>query len=292
MKSWTHASAAALAVICIGALAVFTGKEARAEDHATPKATSPESVYVKMDYMKLSQATPREYFEVELGEWRAIQEQRIRAGVTTAWYFYEKMPGAYPDDDQDYHYITVSVFDSHDKVFDPAGTEAIFQVYPGVELQDVYDRADSVRDFVRSDLWQMTEVISPYTQSKPKSPYLTINYFDTREGSGEHLDLESNEWAGIHKERIRRGVLNSGGLFLWQPREGETRAYDYATIDYYDHLDHLRVPVNQALVQAAHPEMSEDDVTQLFHRTGQARAVHKSQLWRLIDAIEGPLEEE
>ncbi len=248
-------------------LAVCASFSLAAED--APVTSSPDSVYVKMDYMKLDDSTPREYFALELGEWRDIQEQRIRNGVTTAWYFYEVMPGD-RHDDQTYHYITVSVFDSYDKVFDEAGTEAIFDVYPGVELEELYDRADAARNFVRSDLWKLARVTSAYTENKPMSEYLVMDFYTAPDGDAPSFETDAYE------QRIRRGVLNSAAELVLRNPEDEARDYDYAMIEYYDSLLDLIAPAEQEGLQAAEPNAGE----------AAERNVFKSQIWRLIDAIE------
>ena len=285
MKSgWYSASVAALFVACVFVLGLESSSAGEAD---APRSVEPGSVFVRMDYMHLTDSTPQEYLELELGEWRAIQEQRIRRGVTTAWYFYEMMPGARKDGDQPYDYITVSVFPSYDNVFDEAATEAIFDVYPGIDLQEMYARADAARSFVRSDLFKLTRVTSPYTGSKPVSPYLVIDYFDTEGGSGGHIELETDIWAPVHEKRIRRGLLNSAAVLVWTNPDGEEeRDYDYAAISYYDTLAQLREPVDAELVRAAHPDKSTEDAARVFERTDEARATYKSQLWRLIDKIE------
>jgi hypothetical protein len=241
--------------VLVFALAV-SQPSAMAEEAAAPVPTAPESVYVKMDYMHLADSTARQYFELELGEWRPIQAQRIRAGVTTAWYFYEVMPGARPDGDQPYDYITVSVFGSYEKVFDNAGTEAIFQVYPGVELEDLYDRADTARDFVRSDLWKLTQVVSPDHGSKPVSEYLSVTFLESSDG-------EEPAVGETHADRIRQGALNSAAAFLLRNPPEEEREYDGVIIEYFDSLTDL-----------------------LASRGDDPGAAYKTQIWRLIDAIE------
>ena len=262
--------------ICAAALALGASFSLAAAD--APGTWSPDSVYVKMDYMKLDDSTPRQYFELELGEWRDIQEQRIRNGVTTAWYFYEVMPGDHHDD-QTYHYITVSVFDSYDKVFDEAGTEAIFDVYPGVELQELYDRADAARNFVRSDLWKLTGVTSAYTQSKPMSEYLVMDFFEAAPADADTHEMKD----AIHRERIRRGALNSAARLALRNPEDEARDYSYATIEYFDSLLDLIEPLDVETIQAAHPEMPEYEAARVVDAREDA---YKSQIWRLIDSIE------
>ena len=141
-------------------------------DAESPPAEDNNSVYIKMDYMSLINSTPRDYFELELGIWRRIHEERIRQGVTTAWYFYSVVPGDNTVPDLPYDYITVSVYDDYAMVFDDLSTEAIRIVYPGIDLEELYAKSDEARMFVRSDLWKMVDVVSPYTDSKPVSSWL------------------------------------------------------------------------------------------------------------------------
>ena len=260
-----------------------------ADTDLSPVETAEEkkTYYVKMDYMSLASSTPRKYFELELGIWKRIHEERIRQGVTTAWYFYSVVPGDNTVSDLSYDYITVSVYDNYDMVFDDLATEAIRIAYPGIDLEELYARSDEARAYVRSDLWKIVDVVSPYTDSKPVSEYISVNFFDSRNHNGEYMELETGFWAGIHGERIRRGNLNSEAVFLLVNAPGNERSYNYATIDYYDNLTQVRQPVDIALAKAAHPQLTESEIRDFFDRTPEARSVFKSELWRLVDYIEG-----
>jgi hypothetical protein len=251
-------------------------------------AQTEQGIYLKMDYLKVHEdSTPREYLEVELNEWRRIHKERIRQGVTLAWYLYKVFPGtSTPEGDPDYDYITISVYESLSMAEDEANTQAIYDAYPGIDLQKLYDRADRTRIFTGSDLWKQKAVISPYTDGKPMSEFMTVNFFNTQNGSGDHMKLETEIWADIHEERIRRRVLNSGSLLLLVNPENAERSYDYGTIDYYDSLLHLQEPLSTELIRAAHPDMTDEDVQKLFEQTEQARVSHKSQLWRLTDYLD------
>ena len=260
-------------------------------DAESPPADENNTVYVKMDYMSLINSTPRKYFELELGIWKRIHEERIRQGVTTAWYLYSVVPGNNTVPDLPYDFITVSVYDEYDMVFDEMATEAIRIAYPGIDLEELYVKNDEARAYVRSDLWKMVDVVSPYTDSKPVSEYISVNFFDSRNHSGEHMELETGFWAGNHEERVRRGNLNSEAVFLLVNPEGTERNYNYATIDYYDNLTQVRQPVDVALAKTAHPDLAEEEIQDFFDRTPGARSVFKSELWRLVDYIDSVEEE-
>ena len=225
-------------------------------------AFKPESVFAKFDYMHLEDSTPMEYFELELGEWRPIQAQRIRRGVTNAWHFYEMMPGTRRDSDEPYDYITVSIFPAYENVSNPAGTEAIFDVYPGIDLQEMYDRADAARSFVRSDLWKVAAVVAPDAGTKPLGEYLLLSFLDG-EAPG---DEEVQAWMDTAAPRIQQGELAGATLLVLANPEDEARPYTLVSIQYADALSGLLKADNNGL--------------------NSARSVYKSQVWRLIDSID------
>lgn len=223
--------------------------------------------FVKTDYMLLDEATPRAYFALELGEWRPIHEQRVRRGTTTAWHFYEMMPGARPDDDQPYDYITISMFDTREQVTGEGGTEAIFEVYPGTDLAIMYARADEARSFVRSDLWELTRVVPAAIGAKPVAPFVVISFLEEAPGAAA--------WEAAQEARIAEGVLQAAALLRLLPDDDDEdgpRPYAYAVVEYLETLHDLRAPGAEAPVPAA---------------AGGTAAVYKSQLWRLIDAVAG-----
>jgi hypothetical protein len=251
-----------LSAVFAAAVIAFS-PEATAEPVAGAGAFKPESVYAKFDYMHLEDSTPMEYFALELGEWRPIQAQRIRRGVTTAWHFYEMMPGVRRDDDQPYDYITVSIFPAYGNVSDPAGTEAIFDVYPGIDLEEMYSRADAARSFVRSDLWRVAAVVSSDAGGKPLGEFLLLTFL-----SGESPnDDEVRAWTESAAHRIETGGLQSAALLIVANPDDDERPYALVTISYAETLAGL-LSEGSCLGQDS------------------ARTVYKSQVWRTIDLIQ------
>jgi len=246
---------------------------------AANEMPSDDAVYVKVDYMQLTDSTPLEYFELELGEWRPVHAQRIRQGVTMAWYFYEMMPGVRRDDDQPYDYITVSVFDSYDKIDGDAATQTIFEVYPGIDLQEMYDRADEARSYVRSDIWRLEGTAAEVPWGKPAAPYFLFRFLKE---AGE----DAGAWGPVYGERIRRGDLKNAVHYRLANPEDEPRPYTHGVIEYFDGLRDILVPVDETVVGAARSDLAPEDVAALIAEREAGAGVYKSQVFRLIDSID------
>jgi len=128
--------------------------------------------------------------------------------------------------------------------------------------------------------------VLPLGATMPGGNYITINFFDARFGSGEHAELELEFWGRIHELRIERNILNSWALYSLLYPVGDAIYYTYSTIDYYDEPGDLTQHVGMELARIAHPNMNDEDLANYFNRTGEARSLYKTELWRLIDSVD------
>ena len=68
-------------------------------------------------------------------------------------------------------------------------------------------------------------------------------------------------------------LVRPGGTFL---------NYTYSTIDFYDRLADIEGHVGMELARTAHPQLSNEELEEFFNRTGPARSVYKTELWKQV----------
>jgi hypothetical protein len=245
-------------------------------------AQSDDSIYIRMDYMNLNDSNPKDYLDLELGIWKEIHAERIRQNVTVGWYLFSVVAG---QECTPYDYITISVFDDYEKMQGYRFEEVIESVYPGIDMEELLQKTEKARNFIFSDTWRVEEMILQDHQELPIGEYITVNYLDSREGSGEHLNLELGFWKGIHQTRIEKNKLNSMGIYTLENPADETRNYNYGTIDFYDNPTQLRQSVGMELARNTYPDKSDTELQYYFDKTSDARLVYKLELWRLVDSL-------
>ncbi|MGF1670789.1 MAG: hypothetical protein ACFCU6_10085, partial [Balneolaceae bacterium] len=91
----------------------------------------------------------------------------------------------------------------------------------------------------------------------------------------------------LHEERIKRDILDSWGMYTLIYPTGDALNYTYSTIDYYENLNDLRIPAGLPLARIAHPDLSEEELSEYFTRTGESRNLYKTEIWKRIGFV-GP----
>ena len=83
-------------------------------------------------------------------------------------------------------------------------------------------------------------------------------------------------WEEIHVQRVKNGDILGWDLWSLQPG-GEDQGYQYLTVSIYN--DPLKMMKNagdfEAALNAAYPDMPEDDLTEKFYNTAKSRDLAK-----------------
>jgi len=246
-------------------------------------AQTDEPKYMRVDYIDTRGKTDGgdTFLKIEHELWKPIHIERLQQGIILYRGLYRVFAGG---PDASYSYVVTTVFDDFGKLDDYRLDEIIAKVYPSDDPKEIkYTKL--TRSIVRTEIWQVNGAILPEGATMPGGKYATINFFDARDGSGEHADLEFGFWGRIHELRIDREILNSWAMYTLLYPEGDVRYYTYSTIDYYDELSDLRQPVGMELARIAHPDLTDDELSDFFTRTGDARTLYKTELWKLIDSV-------
>jgi hypothetical protein len=244
--------------------------------------SSDDTLYLKVDYFKAAPDQISEYLHVEQELWKPIHQARVDEGIILGWAFYGVFAG---EPEVPYNYIAVNVFDEFDLIDYYQLAELVESVYPDLDLADFFDRTRASREVVRTEIWKVNGTVQAPGQPLPFGNYVTANFFDERESTGEHASLELDFWSGIHQTRIEEGSLNSWGMYTLLYPEGDARHYTYSTMDFYDRLGDLITEVGTDQARTAHPDLSYDEIHNRFTRTGQARSLYKTEIWNLLDSV-------
>ena len=238
---------------------------------------------MKIDYVKTLQGGASEFLKIEREIWKPIHNERLRLGIISDRRIYKVIAG---EPGSRYDYVITTVFNDFDEIDDYRMDAIMSEIYPSDDPEVIWRRIDSAREVVGSEIWQIDGSVLPPRATMPGGKFITINYFDARFGSGEHAELELEFWGRIHELRIERNILNSWALYSLLYPVGDAIYYTYSTIDYYDEPGDLTQHVGMELARIAHQNMNDEDLANFFNRTGEARSLYKTELWRLIDSVD------
>lgn len=98
-------------------------------------------------------------------------------------------------------------------------------------------------------------------------------------------------WEKIHVERVKNGDILGWDLWSLQPG-GEDQGYQYLTVSIYN--DPLKMMKNagdfEAALNAAYPDVPEDDLTEKFYNTAKSRDLAKRIYLEQIAVTKGDFE--
>ncbi|TVQ03855.1 MAG: hypothetical protein EA359_08380 [Balneolaceae bacterium] len=241
-----------------------------------------QTLYLKVDYFKASSENIADYLYVEQELWRPIHQERLNRGIILGWSFYSVFVG---EPDVPYNYIAVNVFDDFELVDYYGLNEIVAEVYPDKDLSDFYQQTRESREVVRTEIWRVDGFAGASVENLPVGNYITKNFFDERGGTGEHMEMELDFWGGIHNVRVDREILNSWAMYTLYYPAGDARHYTYSTVDYYENLGDLTIGAGIDLARAAYPDRSDEELNELFARTGASRTLFKTEIWKLLDSV-------
>lgn len=243
----------------------------------------PPALYLKVDYFKAASENIGEYLSVERELWKPIHEERLARGIILGWSLYSVFVG---EPDAPYGHIAVNVFDDFDKIDYYGLDEIVAAVYPEKDLDAFYQRTRASREVVRTEIWKIDAAVADEAPGPlPIGSYLTKNFFDAREGSGEHLEMETVFWEPIHRLRLSRGWLRGWTMATLRYPGGDVRHYTYATLDHYERLGDLTIGAGVEIAAEAYPELSEEELLAEYDRTRAARRSYKTEVWKLLYSV-------
>jgi len=272
------ALAAALLVAISPSSALAEEPAAATDEEAAP------ALYLKVDYFKASPERIGQYLMVER-DWKPIHEERLARGIILGWSLYSLFVG---EPDAPYNYIAVNVFDDFDKIDYLDLDEIVAAVYPERGLDMFYYGTRKSREVVRTEIWKIDAVVGGGGECAAPLPignYLTKNFFDSRDGSGEHLEMETGFWEPIHRLRQSQDWLQGWAMATLRYPGGDVRRYTYATMDHYERLGDLTIGAGVEVAAAAYPDLSEEELLAAYDRTRAARRSHKTEIWKLLDSV-------
>jgi hypothetical protein len=249
--------------------------------------TDDGTLYVQVDYMKVPEGGEDAYLALERDMWKPIHEQQVRQGIITGWSVYSVRFGA---PNADYNFTTVNVFDDFAKLENPYPQEVFEAAFSDGTPEGLTERTVAAREMVHTEIWQLIDTAQAEGEPGPSGRYLVLNYMHVPTGGeSKYVSVEQEVWKPLHQARVDAGQMSGWGMYGLAFPGGKVTHYSFGTVDYYDELGDLMGPgpLGPEILQAAHPNATEDAVEQMMDRTNQARTIYKSELWQLIDSTGG-----
>ena len=248
--------------------------------------------FVTFDYMNVKPISVDEYINLESKVWKPVHEEFQKRGIEVSWSLYS-VRGA--GTQNHYNYVTVSVYDglgsldNDQSLFD----EIISDVYSNEELEGFWNRTSEARShngqdifFVNDKVSKDNNELSAFSSGKIGQD-ITVTFMQTLPGQ-DAVGLESKWWKSIHRERIKRRVINSWEVLTKRfVSLGQTKLeHDYVTWENYTTFSTIDDSYNSdtftRAVEKAHPDV---DFSEVNEATVKSRNFLRSEIWELVDHL-------
>jgi len=254
---------------------------------------SQSRAFVTFDYMKVEPANVDEYLNLEGEVWKPVHKEFLNRGMEVSWSLY-MVRGA--GTQNHYNYVTVSVYDGLESLDNDQSSfnEIISKVYSNEELEGFWNRTSEARSHNGQDIFFVYEQalkgnnkeLSAFSSGKIGQD-ITVTFMQTLEGQ-DAVGLESKWWKPIHKERIKRKVINSWEVLTKRfVALGQTQLdHDYVTWENYTTFSTIDDSYNSntftKAVEKAHPDV---DFSEVNEATVKSRNFLRSEIWELVDHL-------
>lgn len=126
-------------------------------DEVVPEGGPGEIKYIEVDFMKVKPGSESAYVEVEENIWKPVHKEFINAGTRVGWSLWDEI---YPAGSaMDYQYVTANYFKDFSKIGMADYNAAFEKAHAGKNIEELNQKTDDSRDLMRSELWQLVEVV-------------------------------------------------------------------------------------------------------------------------------------
>lgn len=234
--------------------------------------------YFVYQYLKVHPSLESEFLNLELNVWKKMHEKRIKVDVLDGWYFYRLMS---PNGTKtEYNYVLIFEYDSPEKL---AGH---FENY-GVDYNEVLNtqeitlalKTPEIRDLVYEEVWLELDNISRMNGNMYR--FQVFNAMKLRQDvtADDYQRLEKEYWKPMHSLRIKNGEMAGWGIYNMIIPGGTERAYQWATVDYYDNFIDI-LANNDVMFQIIH---GEKNAATFLEETLNSRDLLRTEVRELID---------
>lgn len=235
--------------------------------------------YKKVDYIKVENGNDLEFLNTVKGAMSNAYQKLIDSGEIKSWRIYKvNFPGG---ERSNYNYVSMVTIGDIRSVEDNFSNISSLYFVPKSSESESLSKLASIVDLQASEIWKVRSLISTDTMQATKpSRYMTMDYMNVSQGRGlEYLMLEDEVAMPLHKERINRDNMTGWEVYSLILPGGTEYGYNYATGNYFDHIEDVEFGFTQELIKQTMPGT---DVAELLNTIYETRDLVKSELWELI----------
>jgi len=233
--------------------------------------------YKKMDYIRVDEGTLNQFLNQAKQKLKPHYQELVDSGVLTSWSLYHvSLPGG---EKSNYHFISIAT---------ATDIDTLLNVYDNIKLPD-YLPANSGSDtqklasmgtLIKSELWNVENVLSANGQSDRPSTYMTMDYMKVAAGKNpDYLMLEEEIAKPIHQQRIDKKSMAGWEVYSLISPNGSNYGYNFSTANFFNRASHIEFGFTNEIINQSMGDNA--NVSELFNTIYSTRDRVKVELWKL-----------
>ena len=241
-------------------------------------AQSYQGQYMHIDYIDQSMEDINEFTQQISTTVKLVQQARKDQGIITDWYLYKvEYPGTHQSQ---YNYVSITISDRISAFEDI--TQGIEGMFEGEDSNGLLMKYESVFTPNHSELWSIRNSVMQNENSRP-SRYMVKNYMNVGQGfEFEYQMMEDETARPLHQKRMENDVMKGWELNSMILPGGLEYGYNFSTIDYYDHLEHVEFGFTEELIHQTNPDTN---INEFFENINRSRDLVRREVWELVEHL-------
>lgn len=234
--------------------------------------------YKKIDYIRVDEDQSSEFIRMAESVLKPAYDALASDGKIKNWRLYKvNFPGG---ERTTYNFVCVVTAEGIRSFEENFSNISSMYFMPKTGNQQSSSKLAAITDMEASEIWKVRSLINVDESPSPPSRFMTMDYMNVAQGRGlEYLMLEDEVAMPLHQERVNMESMAGWEVYSLILPGGTEYGYNYATGNYFDHIEHVEFGFTQELIKQTMPGT---DVADLLNTIYETRDLVRSELWELV----------
>lgn len=236
-------------------------------------------------FRKITDQNYSGYVRNESKFWKKLHQPNVQSKRQYGWQVLVAVAPSGPDvspDAMTFNMVRLNPDGSSPNEGGPGGQIMKLRAEEGME--EIYQEGLKASNLVRSEMWRLVDEVRAKTPKPAEDVpvFAAVNYMKIPQGQGANYATIRKEWKALHQKAVDEGFMRGWQAFAVYFPSGTQAEYGMVTIDIYETRKFLNGRRYDEFFKKAFPSGDFDD---LGRRTGEARQIVRSELYRIVTEL-------
>ncbi len=243
-------------------------------------AQAQEGEFLKVDYLYVDMDNEDQFLGQLLTSWKNSQLERIDSEEITGWRIYHvRFDG---NRNHNYNYVSITTATSMYAFEGQENSTEVAELHSSRRSHSDVPTTSLSRT-THSELWRIRNSVSQENESSP-ARFKLMDYMDVGLGREYEYQMFEDEIARpLHEARMESDRMKAWELYELVVPGGINYGYNFATGNFFKHLEHMQFGFTEEMIRANHPDVNMMEFFQTIYST---RDHVERSLWELVEYVQ------